>query len=37
VEACELIPLVILGIIPAGRAVGLDGRLAARFGGHWPF
>ncbi len=33
----ELIPLAILAIVPAGRAVGLDGKLAARFKGRWPF
>lgn len=33
----ELVPLAILAIVPAGRTVGLDGRLAARFGGRWPF
>lgn len=33
----ELVPLAILAIVPAGRAVGLDGKLAARFKGRWPF
>jgi uncharacterized membrane protein YphA (DoxX/SURF4 family) len=33
----ELVPLVILAIVPAGRVWGLDGRLAERFGGRWPF
>lgn len=33
----DLFPLVLLAIVPAGRVAGLDSRLAARFGGHWPF
>ncbi len=33
----DLFPLVLLAIVPAGRAGGLDGRLAARFGHRWPF
>lgn len=38
----DIIPLLILAVVPAGRAWGRDGRLAARFGGirrlnHWPF
>lgn len=33
----DLVPLAILAIVPAGRTFGLDGRLAARFGGRWPF
>lgn len=33
----ELIPLLVLAIVPTGRTAGLDGRLAARFGGRWPF
>jgi hypothetical protein len=31
------VPLVILLLVPSGRAWGFDGRLAARFGDHWPF
>ncbi len=33
----ELVPLAILAIVPAGRIVGLDDGLAARFRGRWPF
>lgn len=33
----ELVPLLILAIVPSGRTAGFDGRLAARFGGRWPF
>ena len=33
----DLFPLLLLAIVPAGRTAGLDARLAARFGGHWPF
>jgi uncharacterized membrane protein YphA (DoxX/SURF4 family) len=33
----DLVPLLLLAIVPAGRMWGLDGRLAARFGGRWPF
>jgi uncharacterized membrane protein YphA (DoxX/SURF4 family) len=33
----ELLPLLVLAIVPAGRTFGLDRRLAARFGGRWPF
>jgi thiosulfate dehydrogenase [quinone] large subunit len=33
----DLFPLLLLTIIPAGRVAGLDGRLAARFSGRWPF
>jgi len=33
----DLIPLLLLAIVPAGRTWGLDGRLAARFGDRWPF
>lgn len=29
----ELVPLLLLAIVPSGRAIGLDGRLPAR----WPF
>lgn len=33
----DLLPLLLLAIVPAGRTWGLDGRLAARFGDRWPF
>ena len=33
----ELIPLLILAIVPSGRTFGQDRTLAARFGGRWPF
>jgi uncharacterized membrane protein YphA (DoxX/SURF4 family) len=33
----ELFPLLLLAIVPAGRVLGQDRKLAARFGGHWPF
>jgi hypothetical protein len=33
----ELVPLALLAIVPSGRTAGLDRRLAARFGGRWPF
>lgn len=33
----ELLPLLVLAIVPAGRAFGMDRKLAQRFGGHWPF
>ena len=33
----DLFPLLLLAIVPAGRLAGLDYRLAARFGGRWPF
>lgn len=33
----DLFPLLLLAIVPAGRLAGLDSRLAARFGGRWPF
>lgn len=33
----ELVPLVILAVVPAGRVLGLDRTLAARFRGRWPF
>jgi hypothetical protein len=26
-----------LAVVPSGRFAGFDGRLAARFRGHWPF
>lgn len=33
----ELIPLLVLAIVPAGRTFGQDRTLAARFAGRWPF
>lgn len=33
----DLFPLLLLAIVPAGRLGGLDGKLAARFNGRWPF
>lgn len=33
----DIFPLVLLACVPAGRLAGIDGRLAARFGGKWPF
>ena len=33
----DLVPLLLLAIVPAGRYAGFDGRLAARFGDRWPF
>lgn len=33
----ELVPLVILVIVPAGRIFGLDRSLARRFNWRWPF
>lgn len=33
----DLLPLLLLAIVPTGREWGLDGRLAARFGDRWPF
>lgn len=33
----DLVPLLLLAIVPAGRVWGLDGRLAARFADRWPF
>lgn len=33
----DLFPLLLLAIVPSGRAAGIDGRLAARFGDRWPF
>lgn len=33
----DLVPLVLLAIVPAGRSLGLDGKLAALFRGRWPF
>ena len=33
----DLLPLLLLAIVPSGRTAGFDGRLAARFGDRWPF
>lgn len=33
----DLVPLLVLAIVPAGRTLGLDRTLAARFHGRWPF
>ncbi len=33
----DLLPLILLAIVPAGRAGGFDRRLAPRFGHRWPF
>jgi uncharacterized membrane protein YphA (DoxX/SURF4 family) len=33
----DLFPLLLLAIVPAGRTLGLDARLAAKFGNRWPF
>lgn len=33
----ELFPLLIVAVVPAGRVLGLDRALAARFHGRWPF
>jgi uncharacterized membrane protein YphA (DoxX/SURF4 family) len=33
----DVIPLLILAIVPSGRVWGLDRRLAARLGDRWPF
>jgi hypothetical protein len=33
----DLIPLVVFAIVPAGRILGLDRALAARFHHRWPF
>jgi thiosulfate dehydrogenase (quinone) large subunit len=37
----DIVPLVILALVPVGRAWGRDARLAARYGsrrfGYWPF
>jgi len=33
----DLVPMVILAIVPSGRYLGYDRRLAPRFGGRWPF
>ena len=33
----DLFPLLLLAIVPAGRVLGADRSLAARFRGRWPF
>jgi uncharacterized membrane protein YphA (DoxX/SURF4 family) len=33
----ELLPLLVLAIVPSGRTFGLDDTLARRFAGRWPF
>jgi uncharacterized membrane protein YphA (DoxX/SURF4 family) len=33
----ELLPLLVLAIVPTGRVFGQDRKLAARFGRRWPF
>jgi len=33
----DIVPLVILAAVPAGRVWGQDGKLADRFGDRWPF
>lgn len=33
----DLLPLALLAIAPAGRVLGLDARLVARFGARWPW
>jgi len=33
----DIVPLVILAAVPAGRVWGQDRKLAARFGDRWPF
>lgn len=33
----DLLPLVLLAIVPAGRAGGFDRRPAPRFAHRWPF
>lgn len=33
----ELFPLLLLAVVPAGRALGLDRTLAWRLNGRWPF
>ncbi len=33
----DLFPLLLLALVPAGRTLGLDHRLATRFHSHWPF
>ncbi|HEV8651970.1 MAG TPA: DoxX family membrane protein [Actinomycetes bacterium] len=33
----DVVPFVILALVPSGRVWGLDGRMVARFGDRWPF
>jgi thiosulfate dehydrogenase (quinone) large subunit len=33
----DLFPLLLLATVPAGRFLGLDRRLVARWGARWPF
>ncbi|WP_157367958.1 DoxX family membrane protein [Alloactinosynnema sp. L-07] len=33
----ELLPLLVLAVVPSGRTFGLDRELAPRFGLRWPF
>jgi uncharacterized membrane protein YphA (DoxX/SURF4 family) len=33
----DLFPLLVLTVVPAGRTLGLDRTLAARFHGRWPY
>jgi uncharacterized membrane protein YphA (DoxX/SURF4 family) len=33
----ELLPLLVLAIVPTGRTFGQDRKLAPRFAGRWPF
>ncbi len=33
----ELLPLLLLAIVPSGRVFGQDRKLAPRFNGRWPF
>jgi len=33
----ELLPLLVLAIVPTGRSLGQDRKLAPRFSGRWPF
>ncbi|MGQ0774828.1 MAG: hypothetical protein ACT4NY_10490, partial [Pseudonocardiales bacterium] len=33
----DLVPLLLLAIVPTGRTAGLDRSLAARFRSRWPF
>ncbi len=33
----DLVPLLILAIVPTGRSFGVDGKLAARVSSRWPF
>jgi hypothetical protein len=33
----DLVPLLILAIVPTGRSFEVDGKLAARVSSRWPF